>query len=393
MYIWQHDDWPHFTYDASRYLTQIAGFFKAAERTFGRLEGLSQQHQDNAFIDLMVSEAITTSAIEGEQLNRASVQSSIKAFIGLTQIHHRSYDPKEEGIAALMVSVHHHWNQALTEDMLCKWQEMVVIDSQFRPITRGDYRQHASPMQIVSGAIGKQKVHYVAPPSDQVPAEMEQFINWYNRTDPINGTEKIPGLIRAGIAHAWFEIIHPFEDGNGRVGRAIIEHALSQTLGYPNLASLSTAIATNRTAYYDALGNLGQQGMNLNPWLDYFIETTETAQAITKLKIDFTLNKARFYDTFAGQLNERQAKVVARIFAEGIKGFEGGLTNKKYRAITQCSPTTATRDIIHLLRIGALDQREGGGRSTHYTLATIDQTLLSRWRSTQKPVSTEETNP
>ncbi len=389
MYIWQHNDWPYFTYDASRYLSQIARFLNVAERIFGRLEGMSQHHQDKAFIDLMVSEAITTSAIEGEQLNRASVQSSIKAFIGLTDIHQRSYDPKEEGIAALMVSVHQHWNQTLTKAMLCKWQEMVVIDSQFRPITRGDYRQHDNPMQIVSGAIGKQQVHYVAPPSDQVPAEMERFMNWYNRTDPINGTEKIPGLIRAGIAHAWFEIIHPFEDGNGRVGRAIIEHALSKTLRHPNLASLSTAIATNRTAYYDALGNLGQHGMNVNQWLDYFVNLAETAQAITKLKIDFTLGKTRFYDSFADHLNHRQAKVVKRIFAEGIKGFEGGLTNKKYRAITQCSATTATRDIANMLQIGALVQSAGGGRSTHYTLAAIDQTLLTRWRLTIKSESTK----
>jgi Fic family protein len=133
--------------------------------------------------------------------------------------------------------------------------------------------------------------------------------------------------------------------------------------------------------------------MDLNQWLDYFVETTMFAQAITKLKIDFTLGKARFYDAFADQLNKRQAKVVTRIFAEGIKELEGGLTNKKYRVITRCSATTATRDITHLLHIGALNQRKGGGRSTHYTLATIDQTLLSRWQSTQKTELIEKTNP
>lgn len=380
MFIWEQKDWPNFTYDASRYTEQAASFYKQAERTSGTIHGLLERYQTDVIVGLMVSEAINTSAIEGERLNRASVQSSIKAFAGLAPLNSRSYDPREEGIATLMVSVRQQWNQVLTEQILCNWQEMVVIESKFNPITRGQYRHHESPMQIVSGAIGKERVHYTAPPSKQVPSEMARFLRWYNASKPIDKDQQTTDMIRAGIAHAWFEKIHPFEDGNGRVGRAITDHAMSQALGYPTLVSMSTAIEQDRSAYYQALEQIGPEGLNLNGWLDYFIATAGKAQEISKQNIAFIIEKTRFYDKYTDQLNERQTKIVARIFAEGIKDFEGGLTNKKYQTITKCSHATATRDMSDLVKKGILIQQPGGGRSTHYALVKVKSTLPSEWR-------------
>lgn len=377
MWIWQHNDWPNYTYDAERFAECTKTFFRKADRLTGRVESLPEPDQADALIDLMLSEAIKTSSIEGEYLDRDSVRSSLKVFAGFAPQEKRSNDLKADGIAALMVDVRQKWGQPLSQELLCDWQFSVIQDEPYQLGLSGHYR--VDEMEIVSGHYGHRRVHYEAPPAGQVPEEMARFIDWYNKTSPITGDGSLPGPVKAGIAHVWFENIHPFDDGNGRVGRAIADHALSQSLGYPTMACLATAIESNKKSYYAELEQIGRGSLNLNPWLEYFTDAVNQAQDIAKGEVDFVLGKARFYDKFRDQLNERQAKVVARVFTEGRIGFEGGITAKKYQAITKCSRATATRDLTNLLEREGLVQLPGSGRSTRYELATVEPARLPGW--------------
>lgn len=378
MWIWQHENWPNYAYDADRFAGRVADFYRKSERLSGRVEALPENYQSDALVDLMVSEAIQTSAIEGETLDRDSVRLSIKAFAGFAPAHAYSSDPKASGIAALMVDVRQHWDQPLTDALLGKWQSMVIADQPTSLLLRGAYRVDPSPMQIVAGPYGRTRVHYEAPPAERVPDEMAHFLEWYNETSPMKGGETIPGPIRAGIAHAWFENIHSFDDGNGRVGRAIADHALSQSLGFPTLTCLATAIEQNRKDYYAELEHIGRGIIDANRWLNFFVDVVNEAQDLAKQEVDFVLGKARFYDQFRGQLNERQAKVVARIYAEGTKGFEGGLSTKKYEIIAECPNRTASRDLADLLEKGVI-VASGKGRSTRYDPVTVEPAIPLGW--------------
>lgn len=222
-------------------------------------------------------------------------------------------------------------------------------------------------MQIVSGKIYDPTVHYEAPPSDQVRQQMSLFIEWFNNSAPRKPKE-LPALLRAGIAHLYFESIHPFEDGNGRIGRAISEEALSQSLGRPTLIAISTIIEKNRKDYYNAL-QLASYKLQINDWLEYFYKMVLDAQQYTQQKIDFLIDKGKFYQTFEKQFNPRQARVVARIFREGVEGafggFLGGLSANNYINLTGTSRATATRDLQELVNIGALT-KQGERKHTRY---------------------------
>ncbi len=227
-------------------------------------------------------------------------------------------------------------------------------------------------MQIVSGPYGREKVHYEAPSATQVLDEMARLIDWCNHSSPVSGDQEIPGIARAGIAHLWFESIHPYDDGNGRVvGRAIADHALSQYLGYPTTACLATAIEADKKSYYLQLEKASRGSLDINAWLDYFSDTVNAAQEIAREEVDFVLAKTRFYEACGAQLNDRQARMVARVFAEGRKGFEGGITTKKYEAITRCPNRTASRDLSDLVAKGIIIPLPGGGRTTRYALTTV----------------------
>jgi Fic family protein len=203
---------------------------------------------------------------------------------------------------------------------------------------------------------------------------MAKLIEWYNQTSPLSGNKTILGIARAGIAHLWFEVIHPFDDGNGRVGRAVADHALSQSLGYPTMACLATAIEADKKSYYLQLEKASRGSLNVNVWLDYFAETIIKAQAIAREEVDFVLAKARFYEAYGDLLNERQTRMVSRVFAEGRKGFEGGITTKKYEAITKCPNRTASRDLSDLAAKGIIMPLPGGGRTTRYELKVTEPT-------------------
>lgn len=370
-WVWQQPDWPEFRYNESALKDRELEFRLNSERLAGSFDALPMASQEDAMIDLMLSEAIKTSAIEGENLDRESVRSSLLSLITSDTLPDNS-DQKAAGAASLLVDVRKNWQTSLTHELLGKWQTMAVPDQPYTPILRGAYRNDPSPMQIVSGPYGREKVHYEAPPAIQVPGEMAKLIDWYNQPSPLSEDTPIPGISRAGIAHLWFEVIHPFDDGNGRVGRAIADHALSQSLGYPTTACLATAIEADKKTYYLQLEKASRGSLDVNVWLDYFADTIIKAQQIAREEVDFVLAKTRFYEAWGDQLNDRQAKMVSRVFAEGRQGFEGGITTRKYEAITKCPNRTASRDLSELVAKGVITPLPGGGRTTRYELTIAE---------------------
>lgn len=365
-YIWQHPDWPNFQYD----LTKVQDLLYQYALEMGGLSAqLDQSSEKDALIEFMVSEAVNTSKIEGEVLDQEDVRSSILNQLGLSQTAQKSKDPRAIGIAQLMVSVRETFNEPLSEGQLFDWHRMVMVPPSHGLLLEiGKWRTSKEPMQVVSGPIGKQRVHFEVPPSFQVPAEMERFIKWFNETHPITGTTKIPGPVRAAIAHLYFESIHPFADGNGRIGRAISEKALSQELQRSVVLSLSSVIYKNRRQYYQELSNASQENMNITPWVQYFVNTVYEAQVAAKTQIIFILQKARFWNRFGSDINDRQTKVIQRMFLAGVNGFEGGISAQKYMRIVDCSKATATRDLTDLYRKGCVAPFPESGRSTRYAL-------------------------
>jgi len=373
-WIWQQPDWPDFRYDNRALNDRELEFRLNSERLAGSFDALPMASQEDATIDLMLSEAIKTSAIEGEDLDRGSVRSSLLSLITSDTLPDNS-DQKAAGAASLLVDVRKNWQTLLTHDLLGKWQSMAVPEQRCTSILRGAYRNDPSPMQIVSGPYGWEKVHYEAPPATQVPDEMARLTDWYNQTSPVNGDKTIPGIARAGVAHLWFEVIHPFDDGNGRVGRAIADHALSRFLGFPTTACLATAIEGDKKTYYLQLEKASRGSLDVNVWLDYFADTIIKAQEIAREEVNFVLAKTRFFEAYGDQLNDRQARMVSRVFAEGRKGFDGGITTKKYEAITKCPNRTASRDLSDLVAKGILIPLPGGGRTTRYELTAVKPVL------------------
>ena len=364
MWAWQHPDWPNFTFDPAAFRDRVEAFHRAAERLSGRFEALSDAYRTDAHVALMLSEVIATSAIEGEHLDRDSVRSSLLRHFGDVVSRHQ-HDDRAAGATELMIDVRRRWHRPLSHETLGDWQSLVVVHQITSTIMRGVYRNHPEPIQIVSGRyVGRPRmVHYEAPPSADVPGEMTRFLDWYN-----GDSRDLAGPIRAAVAHVWFEKIHPFEDGNGRVGRAISDHALSQSLGRPTLACLATAIDADRDGYYSALEAVGRANLDLRPFLDYFTAAVVRAQEIALAEVGFVLDKTRFHDRYDTRLNERQRKVIARVSAEGRAGFAGGLSAKNYVSIAKCAPATATRDLAALRDMGALVSH-GKGRGIRYEIS------------------------
>lgn len=365
-YNWQQPDWPHFRYDLS---TIHDTLFSIAEKTgliSGKLTHLAKNLQTEAMINLMVEEAVKTSEIEGEYISRPDVRSSIQNKLGLNDELARIPDKRAQGVVDLMFDVRHTFKDALTEAKLFDWHLMLLSSSSNPNLSIARWRTHEEPMQIVSGHAGKWVVHYEAPPSREVAKEMAQFIRWFNDTAPGNSQAIKFAPVRAAITHLYFESIHPFEDGNGRIGRALAEKALSQGFGYPVILSLSQAIENDKKAYYAAL-NVASKSNEITHWINYFVNIVLGAQIEVEAQINFILKKSAFFDNFKEVLNERQLKVVRRMMQAGTKGFEGGMSAKKYMVITDTSKATATRDLQHLLAIGAFKQM-GSGRSVRYEL-------------------------
>ncbi|QPF89201.1 Fic family protein [Bradyrhizobium commune] len=360
---WEQPTWPHFTYDAVALAPLEAEFLLRSGEFIGAFKHVSQGDRENLRIEVISDEALKTSEIEGEILNRDSVQSSLRHQFGLGD-QQAGVSPAERGIAQMMVDLYLNFATPLTGKTMFGWHGMLMSGD--RAIkTIGAYRADSEPMQIVSGAIGQRKVHFEAPPSETMAREMAAFVQWFNDTGP-DGAHPLPAITRAAMAHLYFVSIHPFEDGNGRIARALAEKSLAQNLGQPTLIALAFTIERKRTAYYDALERNNKR-MEITDWLLYFGQTTLQAQENTNQRVDFYIAKTRFYERLRGQFNARQEKAIARMFKEGIDGFKGGLSAENYISITKAPRATATRDLQDLVAKGALT-RTGELRHTRYRL-------------------------
>lgn len=367
MYNWQQKDWRQFQYNETAFTEKALSFSSLAGQSIGYLNGLSDNEKAESIINLLVNEAIKTSSIEGEFISRVDLVSSIRKNLGYSTPTFHIKDKRSEGIAKLLVKVREDFESDLSEKILFDWHKMLMLGNNY--INAGQYRKHTEPMQVISGAIGKEIIHFEAPPSAQVGAEMKVFIKWFNATKPTGKTAIQNLLIRSAIAHLYFETIHPFEDGNGRIGRVIAEKALAQGLKRPILMSLSTVIEADKKAYYNALKK-AQRTNELTEWITYFTDIILKAQQVFIETIDFTLKKTKFFERYQSQLNEAQAKVLGKMLQDGEEKFEGGMNAQKYQSISKLSKATATRHLQDLVEKGILIS-EKGGRSTQYQVRLV----------------------
>ncbi|MEX0300741.1 MAG: Fic family protein [Kordiimonas sp.] len=355
---WQQEDWPEFHYDSEKLAPLEARFLKESGLFLGAYKHVADDQKQSLIIDMISDEAVKTSEIEGEFLNRDSIQSSIRRQFGFQQDLFPA-GPAEEGIAEMMVDLYQNFDQPLTHDMLHRWHEMVTRGERNIRVV-GNYRQHEEPMQVVSGALYKPVVHFEAPPSDQMQNEMGAFIRWFNNS------KSLPALTRAGLTHLYFVCIHPYEDGNGRIGRALTEKALAEAGGQPTLIALSQTIEQTRKAYYQHL-EANNKELEITDWLTWFAETILNAQNYSERLLDFIIAKTRMLDRLKGKLNARQEKVMLRLFKAGLHGFKGGLSAKNYMTITDALTATATRDLTDLVKKEALF-KTGQFKGTRYWL-------------------------
>jgi Fic family protein len=361
---WQQPDWPEFGYDAARLRRREDQFLKGAGTAIGAFVHLGTDERQGLTIELIAQEAVESSVIEGEILDRASVQSSVARHLGIKADQRRA-NAAEAGAAELMANLFRTYAEPLTETMLCDWHAM-LFNGRRDLADIGRYRTHEDAMQIVSGALHSPKVHFQAPPSQAVPSEMAAFIRWFNDSAPAS-LSPVSVLARAGIAHLWFESIHPFEDGNGRLGRAIAEKALAQWLDAPAITALAEMIRLHRKDYYLQLQQASLSN-RIDAWLEWFAEIALAAQQRTLERVGLLIQKTKLFDRLRGHTNRRQDKALLRMFAEGPEGFTGGLSAADYRTITDAAPATATRDLTELVNLGAL-RKQGELRHTRYYLA------------------------
>lgn len=360
---WELEGWPEFKWQPERLRVKEQAFIENAAIAVGTMRHLRHGDREEVVIELLSSDALSTSAIEGEVLDRDSVQSSLRRQLGMFAAPFRSR-PAEAGIAEMMADLYRNPHAPLTGERLFEWHRM-VMNGRRDIVDVGCYRRHNEPMQIVSGAFGRQRVHFEAPPSDRLGKEMGRLLEWLERSAP-EGSGPLPAITRAGIAHLWFESIHPFEDGNGRIGRGIAESVLARAISTPTFSALSKSLLQHRKDYY-AMLEVASTTLVIDDWLSWFADRALEAQRSADDLVRFLIEKTRFMDRLRGALNERQEKVLLRMLAEGPEGFTGGLSAGNYATITGAPPSTITRDLSDLVEKGAL-LRTGERKATRYRL-------------------------
>ncbi len=362
-YIWQAGDWPNWRYDLTAVAGPMAEVSRAQGLLLGRLADVGMALRGQASLAALTEDVVKTSEIEGERLNVDSVRSSIARRLGVDIGALAPVDRHVEGVVDMVLDATDNCRAPLSPERLFGWHAALFPTgySGLSKIRIGGWRDDAGgPMQVVSGPIGRQRVHFEAPPADRLAAETRRFFDW------VNGATKEPPLIKAGLGHLWFVTLHPFDDGNGRIARAIGDLLLARADGSPQrFYSLSAQIQRERKAYYDILERTQKGTLDVTAWLAWFLDALHRAVDQAQLTLDAVLSKARFWQRWATMpLNERQVKLLNRL----LDGFEGKLTTSKWAAIARCSPDTALRDINDLLARGVLRKSGAGGRSTSYEL-------------------------
>lgn len=367
-WIWQHPNWPYFVYDAPTVGAELAEAYRLHGVMEGKASAIGLTPTSDVALAAMTDEVLTTAAIEGERLSMDAVRSSVRRLLGLEAPG--PIDRSVDGLVAVITDATTAHDLPLDVDRLCRWQSALFPGgtSGIHRIAVGRFRDHDDPMQIVGGRPGREVVYYEAPPSKDVPAQMASFLAWFRETEPgRNPQPGIDGLVRAAIAHLWFESIHPFEDGNGRIGRAIVDLAVAQYLRTPfRLFSLSRQLLDARADYYDHLNGCQRGGMDVSTWVKWFIQKCSAAYAKAGTAIDQALAKHRFLERAGvSALNDRQRKVLQRLLDDGDGGFLGGLNADKYGKMTGASKPTATRDLAAMVKRELL-WTTGAGKALRY---------------------------
>jgi Fic family protein len=363
LYIWQQKSWPEFTWDDSKIIEILGQARKIQGKILAHAGSIGLETQ----AEILISDVKETSSIEGEKLDPSSIRSSVARRLGLSVAGLPSEQRNIEGLVEMLMDATVNFNRPLTATRLKGWQAGLFPTghSSIHKIIVGDWRKSKEPMQVVSGKIGKEKVHYEAPPSKNVLLEMENFLDWFNKKN------KIDGLIRAAIAHFWFVTIHPFEDGNGRIARAITDLALAQDeILAKRCYSLSSQISIERNAYYKILENSQKSGLDITDWIVWFLKIFIKAIENSEDIISRAIFVENFWNTNSIiDLSQRQKKVLQKMLECEPQGFTGGMTNMKYVSITRVSPASAKRDLSDLEEKGLLKRNDSGGRSVSYSLA------------------------
>ncbi len=364
-WIWQQREWPEFSWDASALAAPLANARRAQGEVAGVAQFLDRGMHQSAQLEVLTTEGHATSAIEGETFDPDALRGSLARRLGLPAVAAPTPARSVEGLAEVLLDATQRYDQALSLTQLSAWQAALFPTgrSGLREIQVGTLRGD-EPMRIVSGSIGRERLHYEAPPRERLDQEMHRYLAWFN--EPPTGLD---GLLRAGLAHGWFELIHPFEDGNGRVGRAILDRALAQDERRPvGLYSVSSRLMTVRDEYYGALERLSRGGLDVTSWLGWFLEQFAIAVRSSEQTIGRVMRKARFWVQHAQSgLNDRQRKALNSMLDAGVGGSVGGMTNRKYAHLTKASPATAQRDLAELVRLECLVPT-GAGRSANYVL-------------------------
>ena len=363
-YIYEQDDWPRFHWRDDQLAALLADVRHRQGRLLGRMEGLGFELRTEALLRTLTEDVLKSSEIEGEKLDENQVRSSIARRLGLDIAGLVPADRGVEGVVEMMLDATQKYESELTADRLFGWHAALFPTgrSGMNRIIVGDWRDDSQgPMQVISGPVGREKVHYQAPAADRVEREMAQFLEWFEnerRSDPV---------LKAGLAHLWFVTIHPFDDGNGRIARAIADMALAQSEHSPQrFYSMSAQIRSERKAYYDMLEQAQKGGMDVTSWLAWFLGCLGRAIEGADGMLNAVLQKAQFWNRLRDTaINARQRLVLNRM----LNGFEGKLTSSKYAKLAKISQDTASRDIADLIQKGALVRDPGGGRSTSYSLA------------------------
>ncbi len=359
MYIYEQSQWPQFIWDQEAIVNLLIEVRHKQGRLAGGMGSIGFQFHEESILDTITQDVVKSSEIEGEILDQSLVRSSVARHLGL-EVSASPIDRNIDGVVEMMLDATQRFDQPLTKERLFHWHALLFPNgrSGFKKITIGYWRKGA--VDVVSGHMGKEVVHFEAPPANRIEFEMDRFLEW------INSVSDVDAVLKAAIAHLWFLTIHPFEDGNGRIGRAIADMLLARSENSSwRFYSLSTQIQKERKNYYAILEKTQKDDLNITPWIVWFLHCMQRAIEQSQLKLNMIIKKGQFWESVADRpFNERQRKVINRL----LDGFEGKFTTSKWSRIAHCSQDTAYRDILELMGWGILIKNPEGGRSTNYSL-------------------------